>query len=301
MNQYEKSAAKNKSFDKEIVEVDRGQTSTTPNIRQTSTSKKVDILIVLHYSIPLFKASKDELSDEVEIVEVAHGQTSTTPATDQVYQKNYRDPFVLDISQVLIESCQKSKTSQDLEESHTDKEMAKSESNDNDNRSGKKRKVARRQIDQSDNNSETDEKNTEMKVILKIMPPELTLRYDEKFTNETNVDILQQLISRLIASMKPQFSPLYKQINNWLAALHKHRRKKSRKVKDAISLFKHNDDRVKDYDKTEVLNILKDTCYHSLEDSETDKEQPDGKRKIIIYNFSWCSDKIYCEILFSYY
>ncbi|CAB5194229.1 unnamed protein product [Rhizophagus irregularis] len=144
-NQYEKSAAKNKPSDKEIVEVDRGQTSTTPNTGQTSTPKKVDILIVLRYSVPLFKgvltiskkfintetnqyeksaANRDELSDEVEIVEVARGQTSTTPATGQVYQKNYRDPFVLDISQVLMESRQKSKTSRDLEESHTDKEMA---------------------------------------------------------------------------------------------------------------------------------------------------------------------------------
>ncbi|GBC17768.2 hypothetical protein GLOIN_2v1785716 [Rhizophagus irregularis DAOM 181602=DAOM 197198] len=63
-----------------------------------------------------------------------------------------------------------------------------------------------------------------MKVILKMMPPELTLRYDEKFTNETNADILRQLIPQLIASMKPRFSPSYKQINDWLAALHKHRR-----------------------------------------------------------------------------
>ncbi|CAB4417080.1 unnamed protein product [Rhizophagus irregularis] len=69
--------------------------------------KKVDILIVLRYSVPLFKgvsfiltiskkfintetnqyeksaASKDELSDKVEIVKVARGQTSTTPATGQ--------------------------------------------------------------------------------------------------------------------------------------------------------------------------------------------------------------------------
>ncbi|GET57975.1 hypothetical protein GLOIN_2v1485560 [Rhizophagus irregularis DAOM 181602=DAOM 197198] len=351
--------SKNKTPDEEIVEVDRGQASTTPNTGQTSTPKKVnilivlryskrintknlqqkinhpikksskwivdklqlllildkllppkkvDILIVLRYSVPLFKgvltiskkfintetnqyeksaANRDELSDEVEIVEVARGQTSTTPATGQVYQKNYRDPFVLNISQVLMESRQKSKTSRDLEESHTDKEMAKhsrlrdehaylqgrmcevyrelkeikgelnelrqdyiklhshnkyinhenevlraeinnlksqissqddadvksseSESNDNDNRPGKKRKVARRQIDQSDDDSETDEENarTEMKVILKMMPSELTLRYDEKFTNETNADILRQLIPRLIASMKPRFSPSY--------------------------------------------------------------------------------------------
>ncbi|CAB4386082.1 unnamed protein product [Rhizophagus irregularis] len=424
-NQYEKSAAKNKTPDEEIVEVDRGQTSTTPNTGQTSTPKKKT------NQYEKSAANRDELSDKVEIIEVARGQTSTTPATGQVYQKNYRDPFVLDISQVLMESRQKSKTSQDLEESHTDKEMARipyhesfyhmiflrvplnhqnhwridiiieklkrehsrlrdehaylqgrmykvyrelkeikgelnelrqdyiklhshnkyinhenevlraeinnlksqissqddadiesseSESNDNDNRPGKKRKVARRQIDQSDDDSETDEENarTEMKVILKTMPPKLTLRYDEKFTNETNVDILQQLIPRLIASMKPRFGPSYKQINDWLAALHKHRRarllyverdvidkdnrrlhknnrlseKKSRRVKGAISLFKRNDDRVKDYDKTEVLNILKDTRYHSPEDSETDKEQPDGKRKIIVYNLSWRSDEM---------
>ncbi|CAB4436314.1 unnamed protein product [Rhizophagus irregularis] len=106
---------------------------------------------------------------------------------------------------------------------------------------------------------ETDEENAraEMKVILKTMPTEIN----------------------------PRFSPSYKQINDWLAALHKHRRarllyvergKKSRRVKGAISLFKRNDDRVKDYDKTEVLNILKDTRYHSPEDSETDKEQPDA-------------------------
>ncbi|CAB4388596.1 unnamed protein product [Rhizophagus irregularis] len=116
--------SKNKTPDEEIVEVDRGQASTTPNTGQTSTPKKVDILIVLRYSVLLFKANRDELSDEVEIVKVAREQTSTTPATGQVYQKNYRDPFVLDISQVLIESRQKSKTSRDLEESHTDKEMA---------------------------------------------------------------------------------------------------------------------------------------------------------------------------------
>ncbi|CAB5332546.1 unnamed protein product [Rhizophagus irregularis] len=113
-----------------------------------------------------------------------------------------------------------------------DVESSESESNDNDNRPGKKRKVTRRQIDQSDDDSETDKENarTEMK-------------------------------------------------------------KKSRRVKGAISLFKRNDDRVKDYDKTEVLNILKDTRYHSPEDSEMDKEQPDGKRKIIIYNLNWRSDE----------
>ncbi|RGB21319.1 hypothetical protein C1646_778369, partial [Rhizophagus diaphanus] len=90
-NQYEKSAAKNKPPDEEIVEVDRRQTSTTPNTRQTSTPKKK----MNQYEKSA--ASKDELSDEVEIVKVA----------------------------LLMESRQKSKTSRDLEESHTDKEMAR--------------------------------------------------------------------------------------------------------------------------------------------------------------------------------
>ncbi|EXX67679.1 hypothetical protein RirG_112280 [Rhizophagus irregularis DAOM 197198w] len=165
------------------------------------------------------------------------------------------------------------------------------------------------------------EKSRDVKLINQMTILKLTkkmLEYDEKFTNETNADILRQLIPRLIVSMKPRFSPSYKQINDWLAALHKHRRarllyveqgvidkdnrrlhknnrlseKKSRRVKGAISLFKRNNDRVKDYDKTEVLNILKDTRYHSPEDSETDKEQPDGKRKIIVYNLSWRSDEL---------
>jgi hypothetical protein len=37
---------------------------------------------------------------------------------------------------------------------------------------------------------------------------------------------------------------------------------------------------------------MKDTCYHSSEDSETNEEQPNGKRKINVYNISWRSDKV---------
>lgn len=56
------------------------------------------------------------------------------------------------------------------------------------------------------------------------MPPELTMKYDEKFTSETIANILRQLIPRLISLMKLRFSPSYKQVNEWLAALHKHSR-----------------------------------------------------------------------------
>jgi hypothetical protein len=73
-----------------------------------------------------------------------------------------------------------------------------------------------------------------MKIILKTIPFELTMKYDEKFTSETNTNILCQLISRIISSMKPRFNSLYKQINNWLSALHKHRRTRLLYVKQAV-------------------------------------------------------------------
>lgn len=63
-----------------------------------------------------------------------------------------------------------------------------------------------------------------MKVILKTLPEDLKLKYDEKFTSEENNNILKQVIPRLIDAMKPRFHPTYTQLRKWLAALHKHRR-----------------------------------------------------------------------------
>ena len=48
-----------------------------------------------------------------------------------------------------------------------------------------------------------------MKIILKTMPSEFTLKYDEKFTSETNTGILGKLIPQIITSMKLRFSPSY--------------------------------------------------------------------------------------------
>ncbi|CAB5387681.1 unnamed protein product [Rhizophagus irregularis] len=387
--------AKNKPSDKEIVKVDRGQTSTTPNIRQTSTPKKVDILIVLRYSVPLFKgvltiskkfintetnqyeksaANRDELSDEVEIIKVARGQTSTTPATGQVYQKNYRDPFVLNISQVLMESRQKSKTSRDLEESHTDKEMASahfSKSSFEYTRTIKPLELSLSQMPHRDflsreflpydfslssiepseslayryNNSDYEKLKREHSRLrdehaylqgrmcevyreLKEIKGELNelwqdyikLHSHNKYINHEN-EVLQAKINNLKSQISSQDNAdvessesesndndnrpgkkrkvVRRQIDQSdddsetdEENARTEMKKKSRRVKGAISLFKRNDDRVKDYDKTEVLNILKDTRYHSPEDSEMDKEQLDGKRKIIVYNLSWRSDEL---------
>jgi len=63
-----------------------------------------------------------------------------------------------------------------------------------------------------------------MKTILKTFPDDLELKYDEKFTSEANENILRQIIPRLVNSMKPKYSPQYKQVKSWLSALHKHRR-----------------------------------------------------------------------------
>ena len=63
-----------------------------------------------------------------------------------------------------------------------------------------------------------------MKTILKTLPENLELRYDEKYTSEANTEILKDLIPRLVTSMAPRFKPTYKQINTWLSALHRHRR-----------------------------------------------------------------------------
>jgi hypothetical protein len=63
-----------------------------------------------------------------------------------------------------------------------------------------------------------------MKTILKTFNDDLEMKYDEKFTSETNKDIMRRITSRLIEAMRPRYNPTYKQVNKWLAALHKHRR-----------------------------------------------------------------------------
>ncbi|GBC35640.2 hypothetical protein GLOIN_2v1769621 [Rhizophagus irregularis DAOM 181602=DAOM 197198] len=163
-----------------------------------------------------------------------------------------------------------------------------------------------------------EEARAEMKTILKTFPIELELIYDEKFSSESNDEILQQIIPRLIEAMKPRYTPRYRQVKSWLAALHKHRRvrllykqcgtldkdnrrlhrnnrlneKKARRVKGAKSLFDKNDEKLENYDRKELLNVLSDNRYHSPEYSESDEEQPDGKRHINVYNPSWRSEEV---------
>ncbi|CAB5376953.1 unnamed protein product [Rhizophagus irregularis] len=255
-----------------------------------------------------FTANRDELSDEVEIIEVARGQTSTTPATGQVYQKNYQDPFVLDISQVLMESRQKSKTSRDLEESHTDKEMAKHSQLHDEHAylqgrmcevyrelkeiKGELNELWQDYIKLHSHNKYINHENEVLRAKINNLKSQISSQDDadvELSESESNDNDIRPGKKRKVTRRQIDQSDDDSETDEENARTEM--KKKSRRVKGAISLFKRNDNRVKDYDKTEVLNILKDTRYHSPEDSETDKEQPDGKRKIIVYNLSWRSDE----------
>jgi hypothetical protein len=53
---------------------------------------------------------------------------------------------------------------------------------------------------------------------------------------------------------------------------------------------------VKDYDDEELVKVLSDNQYHSLEelatDADVDKTNSDVKRKIYVYNPSWRSEEV---------
>src|SRR5437588_13070472 len=59
-----------------------------------------------------------------------------------------------------------------------------------------------------------------MKSILKIVPKDLKIKYDEKFGSEINTEIMRDLI---VKSLK-RYNVTYSQVRGWLQALHKHRR-----------------------------------------------------------------------------
>ena len=62
-----------------------------------------------------------------------------------------------------------------------------------------------------------------MKSILKTVPKDLEMKYDEKFGSEINNEIMRDLIPRLVKSLK-RYNVTYSQVRGWLQALHKHRR-----------------------------------------------------------------------------
>jgi hypothetical protein len=102
-----------------------------------------------------------------------------------------------------------------------------------------------------------------MKAILRTMPSDLEMKYDERFHSELNNEILQQLIPRLISAMRPRYNPSHRKINSWLSSLHKHRRVrllyKERGTLDKDNRRLHRNNRL-----TEVKKNLFLLCFKNL-------------------------------------
>ena len=107
-----------------------------------------------------------------------------------------------------------------------------------------------------------------MKAILKTLPKDLDLAYDEMFTSEANSDILRELVSRIRSLMALRYKLLYNQIRIWLTALHKHRRVrllyKERGTLDKDNRHLHKNNRLNEvkkalfrFYKKKLINILR--------------------------------------------
>lgn len=60
-------------------------------------------------------------------------------------------------------------------------------------------------------------------------------------------------------------------------------------------MFDAEDANIIEFDKTELLSILQDNGFHSVEQSDTDDENrerlPDNKRFLHVYDHAWRSNK----------
>jgi hypothetical protein len=63
-----------------------------------------------------------------------------------------------------------------------------------------------------------------MKAILKTIPSETDMNYDEKYCSIVNVEIRRKLIPELRKALKPTHRVSYDQIDAWLKSLHRSRR-----------------------------------------------------------------------------
>jgi hypothetical protein len=95
-----------------------------------------------------------------------------------------------------------------------------------------------------------------MKIVLRTVPKDLEMRYDEKFGSETNTEIMRDLIPRLVKSLK-RYKVTYSQVRGWLQALHKHRRVRylygKRGVLDRDNRRLHKNNRTNEVNKSIFL------------------------------------------------
>ena len=71
-----------------------------------------------------------------------------------------------------------------------------------------------------------------------------------------------------------------------------------------MKLFDENDNNVREFNRDEVISILQENEYHSIEQSNTEDEyrtrQPDEKRFLHIYNHPWRSEMVSILYLYIY-
>ena len=72
----------------------------------------------------------------------------------------------------------------------------------------------------------------------------------------------------------------------------------------AIKLYEQNDDYIKQFDKDELLSILIENGYHSIERSDSEDETrqklANNKRFLHVYDHSWRSEKVTKQIIVIY-
>jgi len=74
-----------------------------------------------------------------------------------------------------------------------------------------------------------------MKTILKTIPPDLDMNYNETFNSQSNIEIRRKLVPELIKALKPNYHASYDQISKWLQTLHRSRRSRNNyKIKGRI-------------------------------------------------------------------
>ncbi|GES85947.1 hypothetical protein GLOIN_2v1786037 [Rhizophagus clarus] len=147
------------------------------------------------------------------------------------------------------------------------------------------------------------EKNSLLRQFNKIFGDELNQLCEENKTLQEELQWLKQLHTpRKTIDSPQQYLPkrpnkrlkLREKLPDEVAA--SAARKKNRRVKAAIKLYERNDTNIKEFYKDELLLMLVQNDYHSIEqsDSEDDSRQklPDNKRFLHIYDQSWHSDEL---------
>ena len=99
-----------------------------------------------------------------------------------------------------------------------------------------------------------------MKKILKTLSKEYEMKYDEVFTSPNNKSIRQKLVPELLKSLKPRYNLSFTKLNEWLHALHKHRRDgvllTQKEAQDRTNRRVHNNNQVAEVRNSFIFYIF---------------------------------------------